>query len=898
MANDLTGDFDVVAQFAIGAANRLLASMHRSERFLHSISMRVDDTDPGPNHTSVLGQVDIVGVAIADQDRLGNPPPVPPSGGSRSPFPILDDIVNVDFAGVAVDPIVPSQLKGRAQAQLFPPTVDVPDNSGKRLAVTIPIIARYFPDPGTSPLAEFVRGQIQITASITQVASQVGRVIELDLKSSDVAISFAASFASTPLTAEDTAGIDLLLRNALKNSFLPSNAALPPNITHVDFKTLRASRNALAVLLTLTPGGAPGSFASVGNVFLQAGDDFAFAAGADFVKASLQSTLDSILSQPVDPVRFDIDAVFHTFHITYTVTLNSAAIALEAGQILLTIAGHAHTATSWLPDFNFTVKQDFTLAPDGSTADLVIGDLSLDTDSFIADRFTGAAIASIAKARDRALAQSGAQQTVRRLLGADENFGGLLASLLRPPQNSTTNPPPEPPRLAYTSVDITPSGIVLHGALSVPDFPPVHVEFVEIPPVGPITSPLDLPAYSALNSWIPGGFVERYEWSRLGQQGVAFEPNRFIFEERPSAVATAAAAGPAGAAGGAIVANPPVTNAVLGYHPLCLTVRGTRLTPSGPVAAQSVSGSVCGYNSFPVSGGFNAAALRAVPLVALPHARSDGRVEVTGHTPARVDPTGTRIPNRLIHFADAKTVGEIETLVAALLESKRSDAPAAVIVVLAADQLAAAPFVAGVTYADDENGAWSGLFGPVTQRPLTLLLGPKGNTLWRHEGPVDKRALVGALRGNLVGLKAMRPALLPSAVPIGLQPPNLIFEYAPGRELTLRKLRGRSATIVFWRSDSKPSLDAIRDAANRGNGSADAASIVIAVNDGEAADVAKRVFAENKLGGILLIDADRRVARAYRVQAWPTTIVVDKHGLVTRVAVGRDVPRETAQRQV
>src|SRR5262245_58846060 len=38
MANDLTGQFDVVAEFSAGAVNRLLAAMHRTERFLHSIT--------------------------------------------------------------------------------------------------------------------------------------------------------------------------------------------------------------------------------------------------------------------------------------------------------------------------------------------------------------------------------------------------------------------------------------------------------------------------------------------------------------------------------------------------------------------------------------------------------------------------------------------------------------------------------------------------------------------------------------------------------------------------------------------------------------------------------------------------------------------------------------------
>ena len=43
MANDLTGDYDVVAAFSLGAVNRILAAMHRGNRLPHSLSMAIDD---------------------------------------------------------------------------------------------------------------------------------------------------------------------------------------------------------------------------------------------------------------------------------------------------------------------------------------------------------------------------------------------------------------------------------------------------------------------------------------------------------------------------------------------------------------------------------------------------------------------------------------------------------------------------------------------------------------------------------------------------------------------------------------------------------------------------------------------------------------------------------------
>ena len=61
MANELTGDFDVVAEFSIAAANRVLAAMHATERLPHSMTLRVDDNPPpGPKAPppSIVGAVD------------------------------------------------------------------------------------------------------------------------------------------------------------------------------------------------------------------------------------------------------------------------------------------------------------------------------------------------------------------------------------------------------------------------------------------------------------------------------------------------------------------------------------------------------------------------------------------------------------------------------------------------------------------------------------------------------------------------------------------------------------------------------------------------------------------------------------------------------------------------
>ena len=889
MANELTGDFDVVAEFSIGAANRVIAAMHRAERFLHTTSVRVEDNAPPGHHLdpSLISSFDLFGDASVDHERI--PPRLPHVPGSAlgtsgTASSVLDSIVNLGYlSGLNLEPLPPSKLQGRAQLQLSPPTLAVTDSSGKKVTITMGLRARYFPDPQTPPVAEFVRGQLQITASVNQVASQVANVVEIDIKGSDVTASFHQQWSSTPISSQDLAGVNHLLRNALRNSFLPSSATLPSNIAHIQFKTLRVGgQDALAVLLDMS--GNAGNPAGQTNVFLGGGDDFAFGAGADFIQSEFEPTLQKIRDQQIAPVSFTIDGLVHTWHITYTFTINSVTLELKNGSMELVIKGHAHTG-SWTPDFNFTVKQVLTLKAVGNTAELELGDLTVDTDSWIIDRFKGTFTSRLSGIRDRALDQSNAQDTVRAAFNADEKLGGLLDSLLRP-QRPAPGPQPKAYTLSYTSAEIRTSGIVLHGSLAVRDWSAPHVEFERIPttstgagPLGGIHPSLEGPTYSALKSWIPGGAIERFEWSTVGQpQPFLIDENKFIYTEIGPGfeVATESIS--------SSVATAPVTTGdthpdfhLPGYVPLCLTVRGKRISASGPVTVQSVSQSLCGYSSFPVLGGFlDAEASGATPMIALTQPGPNGMIELTGHASARTTRGTGGAPNLIVHFAGESGATNLETITRAVKEIGRRDAPTAVVAVLGANDLKNAKYTPDVVYAEKDGGTWEKLFD-VKRAPTTLIVAPDREILWRYEGEIDNRILADALKKFLRKSGPVRLGLMRTTVRIGQPPPNFIFEHSPGHELTLRKLAGRRVTLVFWKRSSPPSIEAARSQRHDG--------IVLAIHDGE--DTKER----GKSGGYemsatVVPDPSREISAAYGVNVWPTVISIDESGLVDGIRHG------------
>jgi peroxiredoxin len=904
MANDLTGDFDVVIQFSVAAVNRALAAMHQLERFPHSISARVEDNhQPGqlPDRPTLVSMVDASGEAVSNHQKIGRPLPVSGSLATSASAVFLDPVVNINVGGLEVAPIVPSHFRGRAQLQVFPPTIQIADSSGTKISISLHMLVRYFPDPGTSRAAEFIRGELQLTAGVNQVASQTGNVIEIDVKAQNVGIRFTPLWSSTPLTAEDIAGIELFIRNSLKTSFLPSNSTLPPTIKKVQFKTLTGGGGAVAMLLNLNETtGNPGS---ANSLFLGGQDQFAFGVSADFVKSLFQPTIDSILSSPLDPVKFDIDGWVHTWHITYIITLNGASLELESGWMVLTFTGHAHTGRSWLPDFDFTVRQKLGLEPNGSSASLTIGDTSISTTSVIADAFKGAALDNIRKVRDGALAESGAQGVVGEKLDAYVQLGAFLDSLLKPARKRWYND--RGYVLAYTSVEIRPSGIILHGSFSLANWNAPHVEYEQIPTdntgqpgfgAGAV-GVFDAPDYSALRSWIPGGTIQRFEWKNYGETQPGFsDENRFVLIHSPpqsvsdASTGNGGGGGSGGAAGG--LAGIDVTNigvATTGefdHSTLCLTLHGTRLSPSGPVVAQPVTATICGYRAFPLPGDFAFGEDGVPPAIALARRGANGHVEVTGHTEAMSDRTGSSAPNVIVHFTDGTRADAPGILSQALKQSKRNDAPTAIIVVASRDRLAQMRYVGGVTYAEEDGDAWAKRYGVSTSRgPVTLVIAPDGKMVWKHEGELDAASLSAAFEKTLVARTPVRPSLLRTGTRIGQQAPNFVFEYSTGHQITFSKLAGRPALLLFLRPSSTPIVDALREIKANAQGIKGESPLVLAIVDGKNGRGAKSL---PDLGSSVTVvpDPDRKIANAYGVTVWPTTLFVDARGIVTNSSHG------------
>jgi len=878
MANDLTGDFDVVAEFTLDAANRVLAAMHRGKRFPHSLTLRIRDTHkPFSLHDRVLTAVSVV-------DRLGEAAANPALAARQSSvtagllhpsnplFSELDATANAPRKPTSEEPGLGDYtgLEGIAQLQVSTPKITIPDQSGTRLTVHMRTMARWVADPGTAAMPELLRGEIRITAGVSQVASQAGKIVEVNLNPKNIDVSYIDSwhsifgiskvkFGGSSLTADDVKKISQVIRNAIATSFQPSNAVLPPSVQSMQFKGLAGNPAGIAVLLNLT--GGPGNPGSLGNVFLSPGDGFAYAASGDF----LLGVFDSLTAQ-LNSLQINFTSTLAD----YTGTVSSVKVELQEGQFLLTLDGDAVTESIIAPNFSFTVTQAFTLslcdAAGGMSGPIRTAQLALAGDiSFvphrggiaraIIDAFTSQILDNLRQVRDDSVAAM--QPSVRAMLSADRNLGGFLKSLMNPSIRPANGAPLEEldPDLRYTSFEIHAAGIVLHGSLDVPASPGAHAEFAILPD-----------AYNALNSWIPGGTIQSFTWSVSGYPPYS-NSNVFMYGDPP-----------AGAFSGVSI---------------CLTVQGTRVSTSGPAAEIPVSATTCRHMSFPVSRrahtfglGFSNGGGR-LPLIALTRAAASGGLDVVGHaSPWAASDAPVAGSNWVVHFPDEKSFARLEELPSALRQSGRADAPAAVLAVLAPDQLRRAKPVASLLLSDDADRAWEKYLG-IGRRPGTAIIAASGEIVWRHEGDLPIATLVEALRKHLHASGPFIPRLLQSPVRIGEFPPNFVFVYASGREMTLRKLVGRPVVLFFWSDSSKASVDALRELSQtiardaKGHG-----PVLLAINSGAPPEEAHAPAGHAAASAILVPDPGQEITLAYGINIWPAMFILDALGVVRDIRYG------------
>lgn len=145
--------------------------------------------------------------------------------------------------------------------------------------------------------------------------------------------------------------------------------------------------------------------------------------------------------------------------------------------------------------------------------------------------------------------------------------------------------------------------------------------------------------------------------------------------------------------------------------------------------------------------------------------------------------------------------------------------------------------------------------------------------------------MTGLARLILVALTAMG-AVLSHAVAVQDEAPDFTLKSLEGSNLRLEEYRGQVVLINFWASwcgpcrQEMPLLDRLHHRYE------DTGFAVLGVNVEGDVGPAQEIVEKTKVTFPVLIDEDQRVSEMYNLEAMPSTVVVDRDGVVRYIHRG------------
>jgi len=414
--------------------------------------------------------------------------------------------------------------RGSFAAQTGTPHIVLIDGATDRFRVEIGFRAHYRADPGSTPLADFIHGTIYATYRLDAVdpscpgwadiaADYVWpRVIQSSVKFEGSAYTDLANLVQ--VTPDDLDRVHRHIGGHLGN-LLATQFQPKPHRLKSQFRRLitRSTPTASGVAFPMAMDGpANGAVASIQSLFL-AGHDFAMGIGADFIVDMTARMAKQIEGRGVN-IHFEHDAGFgggitidYEFRITKVDKpkwLGAMPFGIPAGLIQIRAEGAGDATRIYqsgvdnlldLDDLKMTasIEQTLMLQFDKGNERLfasAFGDpvVNISGPQFGHDRISAQVkneVASIVKA---------AQNELEKLAFPDKKVA-LVEELRRIDQTAAAK---------FDGVSFNPDGIVLLGSITTQHRYVSHVEF---------SKPKGGDRFDAIESWIPGGRVDSFEWT-------------------------------------------------------------------------------------------------------------------------------------------------------------------------------------------------------------------------------------------------------------------------------------------------------------------------------------------------------------------------------------------------
>lgn len=139
------------------------------------------------------------------------------------------------------------------------------------------------------------------------------------------------------------------------------------------------------------------------------------------------------------------------------------------------------------------------------------------------------------------------------------------------------------------------------------------------------------------------------------------------------------------------------------------------------------------------------------------------------------------------------------------------------------------------------------------------------------------------------------PASSPTAAPnsevnaspqVGSRAPSFMIENVAGELVALEDFEGRVVMLNFWATWCAPCQLEMPDILEVYENTARDQFIVLAINDRETKQAVMGFANQFKLTFPLLLDAEGEVQRLYRVPGLPTSVFIDKEGIIQGIHIG------------
>lgn len=119
------------------------------------------------------------------------------------------------------------------------------------------------------------------------------------------------------------------------------------------------------------------------------------------------------------------------------------------------------------------------------------------------------------------------------------------------------------------------------------------------------------------------------------------------------------------------------------------------------------------------------------------------------------------------------------------------------------------------------------------------------------------------------------------SISIGEQAPDFNLNSASGEPVASSEFKGKTLVFIYWRTKQKRSVMALKEAGlimkdYREKG----VNVIGVIEDSDSLEEAQKVFEDNKIDYPLLIDSNRQVYGDYGIRVFPTTVIIDKNGVL------------------